>query len=93
MRGALGDPGASWRIAWIADDEGYGSSGSMPEGFPAETYEAVNDGQLLSEMGVKAWPVFVSLDRDGRVVSKGVGAGLPSELRFGDDCSISSQSR
>lgn len=92
-RGALGDPGSTWRIAWIADDEGDGSSSSLPDGFPAETYEAVNDGQLLSEIGVGAWPVFVSLDHYGRVVSKGVGAGLPSELRFGDDCSIAFQTR
>lgn len=87
-RGALDEPGPAWRVVWIADDEGEGSAGALPEGFPVPTFEAVSDGQLLSDLGVGAWPVFVSLDREGRVVSKGVGAPLPSELVFGGDCSV-----
>ncbi len=87
-REALELPGDNWDVVWIADDPGFGASTALPEQFPVGTYEAVTDGELLAELDVRAWPVFVSLNRRGEIVSKGVGGPLPSEMSFSDDCSV-----
>lgn len=77
-----------WKAVWISAEDSAASFGAVPDKLPAAQAFRGGDGRIEQALGMAVYPVFMILDRDGRVVSSGVGATLYEPAQFNPDCTI-----
>lgn len=90
---AAAEPGGrllpdGWQAIWVSalptDTTGTG----LPSAFPAHAAGVDSAGPLLEELGLRAYPAHLVLDREGRVRAAGMGATLPRLEAMRPDCTI-----
>lgn len=77
-----------WKTVWISVEDSVTSAGALPSGFPFATAFRATTSRLEPELSIRAYPVYVILDRAGRVTQSGVGAFLLERTMFLSDCRL-----
>lgn len=78
--------GQEWAVFWVTLDRGVGSFFD-PE-FPTETFVSVDGLGMLARLGLSGVPSHLVLDRNGRLVTKGLGADKPAPGQLNRNCAL-----
>ncbi len=90
---ALNDPNPrmmpdGWATFWIAVDGPEGAAGFFDDDFPVRHFASDDPFEIVTEAGIKGYPFHLVLDREGRLLSGGLGGELLPRSSFQEDCSI-----
>lgn len=77
-----------WKALWISIDPSGAEDPVAKLTMPATTGRSLVAGGLVSSLSIRAFPVFITLDRAGRVTGSSVGAPLPAYERLTTTCEI-----
>lgn len=77
-----------WVVVWVSVEDGSASKGILPDDFPFQRYHRSGTARLEPAIHLRAYPAHLVLDRDGRVVTSGVGVSLPEKKRLSSSCRI-----
>lgn len=79
---------AGWSNAWLSVEDSVASAGFLPEGFSQPQLYSSSPGAALGRLGIGAVPAYLILDREGVVLSGGLGAPLHQTGSYATDCTI-----
>lgn len=82
----LSPPG--WRVIWARIEPPPTPDDSDLVNLPVTLVSSAALGSLEQEFHIRAFPVHILLDRDGRIVSAGGGAEAPPYESFRKDCRL-----
>jgi len=82
------DHASDWEILWVSSEAEPAPAGFFPDDFPVPIFASESPGALVKELGIRAYPAHLVLDRQGRVVKGDVGAPIPTSDDLRRDCQI-----
>ncbi len=77
-----------WSSAWLSVEDSVASAGFFPAGFTQPRQYASRSRAVLEGLGIRAVPAYLILDREGTIVSGGLGAPLYRPEAYAADCTI-----
>jgi hypothetical protein len=76
-----------WTVVWVSRLANPVTEFPLPSE-PVFTGRPVSDDAFSKEFGITAFPYYAVVDRNGRLLERGVGGRLPEKHRFNTDCSV-----
>lgn len=77
-----------WQAIWVAGIPTDSTGTRLPHTLPVQVAAVDSAGPLLDELGLRAYPAHMVLDREGRIKAAGIGATLPRLEALRPDCTI-----
>jgi hypothetical protein len=81
---------AGWEVAWVSSQDSAFSARLQPPGAPVANLFASAGVSWVESVGITGYPSHVILDRDGRIVSGGLGGFLSPKESYKSDCTVTS---
>lgn len=78
----------SWRVLWVSLGDKMSTDSAFGNDLPDKVWTVLSPETLIAELGLRAVPVHLVLDRSGAVVTSDVGASLLPLEAYRDDCSL-----
>lgn len=79
-----------WKAIWVSAVPTDTTGSRLPQALPVQVATVDSAGPLAGELGLRAYPAHLVLDREGRVREAGMGATLPRLEALRPDCTINS---
>ena len=77
-----------WALLWVSAGDSTASFEALGPKFPVKLWFSATAHAVAEETKLRAYPVHVILDKQGRVVSSDIGAPLLPPQAYRTDCSI-----